>query len=179
MNQYIFRTAVIAITVAAFAKIDAKAASPISVTRPLPPIQCTLSPSPVCGITVPIGNLEFVNERGDSATYLNDFVFTIIRVNDVNNASVTNAIANFDQVNTTYDDDPAGEEYIYVNFLDVNNNFLPIMLYFVLERSNGNCNEQGHKAEAIFLARDVYAMGAVSFRITQQTLTNPATNCGH
>jgi len=147
----------------------------ISLYGKLPKKDCTRSRT-FCEVTVPLGHLIYTDGGGNAATHLSNFVFNVIQFYISGTDSgplITNWVVNYDQYNST-EDYPAGYESVYIRFLDQYGNYLPDVANIILDRNA--CRNLGHKTQAGLLD-DVFKRGAVSYEITQQTLSSTLGGC--
>jgi hypothetical protein len=165
-----FSVAVATISVLLFVGVNvAEARRPLNVTGKLPKPQCTKDQ--LCSVSVNAGNLAF-NAGDGPATSLNNFNFSVIQTAALIGKQTT-WVANFDQYNQTQDT-PAGFENVYIRFADKFGNLLPDIAQITLNRSN--CGNMGHQTGSGPLG-DIFNRGAVTYIITQQTLSAKVGKC--
>jgi hypothetical protein len=134
-------------------------------------------PSPVCvndicTITMSLGELVYTDGGGSVASRLTDFNFRIIQ-----SSSNTNWIANFGLYNKTHDvvaGDETGLGHVYIRFRDALGNYLSDTVDIRFDRTG--CLYQGPKTPAGLLS-DIIKSGAVTYEISQQTLTADINDC--
>jgi hypothetical protein len=154
------------------------AASQLNITAPLPSPTCT-SAGDICGVTLPLGTLVYLDGDGYTATTFSSFILNIIKIKNPDGSSLTNWIANFDQYNNTETTDKNGQnpyESLYINFLDSSG--APIgQAEGVLIFQRDVCRDRGAQTMAGGLNVDVFAAGAVKVHITQETQAGPIGGC--